>query len=163
MRWSYAPQTVFNSPIHLIAFGFGSGLPKIAPGTWGSIAALPVYALTLAYCPLWLQWILIALAFVLGVWICGESAKRIGVKDHPGIVWDEWVGLWLTLSCLPSDWIWWLLGLLAFRLFDIAKPGPIGWLDKRLEGGLGIMADDLLAGLLAGGLLLTAHLILASY
>lgn len=156
--WSHSPKAVFKSPIHIMAFGLGSGLPKTAPGTWGSIAAMPLYIGLLLPLPLWIQWTLIAASFGLGVWVCGLSAQRLGVKDHPGIVWDEWVGMWLCMSLVPAHWVWWLAALAAFRLLDIAKPGPIGWLDKRLSGGLGIMADDLLAGGVAGGLLMLASI-----
>lgn len=150
MRFSYPPKLLFKKPVLMLAFGFGSGLPRVAPGTWGSLAALLVYGLFLSHVSLTIQWLLIAISFVLGIWICERSTQHLNVEDHPGIVWDEWVGLWLALTLVPDTWIGWLAGFMAFRLFDIVKPGPIGWLDKRLHGGLGIMLDDVLAGLLAG-------------
>jgi phosphatidylglycerophosphatase A len=90
---------------------------------------------------------LTALLFLLGVWLCERTSRDLGVHDHAGIVWDEWVGLLVTLWLLPPGWLWLLLGFLLFRLFDILKPWPIGWLDRRVGGGLGIMLDDLVAGL----------------
>jgi phosphatidylglycerophosphatase A len=89
------------------------------------------------------------LAFCLGIYLCGETARRLGVHDHGGIVWDEFVGLWLVLLLIPAGLFWWLAGFFLFRLFDIVKPWPIGWLDQRLGGGFGIMLDDVLAALYA--------------
>lgn len=136
---------VFSSPAHCLAFGFGAGLSKKAPGTVGTIAALPcwlVFIHLLAFPGLVL---LIALAFLLGVFVCGKTSDALGVHDHGGIVWDEFVGLWLTLLFLPATWSGLLVGFLFFRLFDILKPWPIRWLDKKIHGGLGIMLDDVVA------------------
>ena len=94
----------------------------------------------------WLPLILCLLAFVAGIWICERSSGRLGVHDHGGIVWDEFVGLWLALFALPPEIYWPLLGFALFRLFDIWKPFPIGWFDRQLKGGLGIMVDDIIAG-----------------
>jgi len=91
--------------------------------------------------------ILLAMLFLFGVWLCGRVAREFGVHDHPGIVWDEWVGLLMTLWMAPAGWVWLAAGFLLFRLFDIWKPWPIGWLDRKVGGGLGIMLDDLVAGL----------------
>ena len=88
-----------------------------------------------------------------GIWICGESAKRLGIHDHPGIVWDEITGMYLTLLVLPPQIALWALGFGLFRLFDIWKPWPIRDLDHRLAGGVGIMLDDLVAALYAAILL----------
>lgn len=137
-----------RSPLLLLAFGFGSGLAPRAPGTAGSIAALLLWTL-LVWLPAAQLWVLIAVAAVLGIAICGGAATRLGVHDHGGIVWDEFVGLWLALALLPASWPAALLGFALFRLFDIAKPWPISWLDRHVAGGLGIMLDDLVAGLLA--------------
>ena len=102
-----------------------------------------------------LAWALvfIAVASVFGVWLCGRVADDLGVHDHGGIVWDEMVGIWMTLILLPNTWQWWLLGFVLFRILDILKPWPISVLDKHVGGGLGIMIDDMLAGLIAGALL----------
>jgi phosphatidylglycerophosphatase A len=119
-------------------------VPK-APGTAGTVAAIPLYLLLqpLAW---WIYLLMTAVLFLAGIWLCGRTSRDLGVHDHGGIVWDEWVGLLVTLWLAPSGWIWLLAGFVLFRLFDILKPWPIGWLDRRIGGGLGIMLDDLLAG-----------------
>lgn len=137
---------VFSDPVHICAFGFGSGLAPKAPGTFGTLAAVPLY-LVLAPLPLWLYIALTAFISVVGIWICGESSRRLGVHDHGGIVWDEFAGLLVTLIALPSGLMWLVLGFALFRFFDIVKPWPIGWLDAKIPGGAGIMVDDLVAGL----------------
>lgn len=144
--------TPFRSPAQFLAFGFGSGLAPKAPGTFGTLAAVPLFWLL---SQLNLYWYALALvcAFVIGVWICEAASKELQVHDHPGIVWDEFVGYWITMFALPADWVWMLAGFVAFRVFDILKPWPIGELDKRVDGGLGIMIDDVVAGVLACGLL----------
>ena len=146
----------FRDPVHFLAFGFGSGLARKAPGTFGTLAAIPLYLL-LAGLPLAGYTLAVALAFLLGIWLCGRASADLGVHDHPGIVWDEFVGLWVALWAVPLDWLWLLLGFGLFRLFDILKPWPIGPLDRRGSGGFGIMIDDIVAGLMACGCL---HLLL---
>ena len=138
----------FRDPVHFLAFGFGSGLARKAPGTFGTLAAIPLYLL-LAGLPLAGYTLAVALAFLLGIWLCGRASADLGVHDHPGIVWDEFVGLWVALWAVPLDWLWLLLGFGLFRLFDILKPWPIGPLDRRVSGGFGIMIDDIVAGLMA--------------
>lgn len=148
---------VWRNPWHFLAFGFGSGLARKAPGTWGTLAAMPfVPLLQTINLPLALAFI--ALASVFGVWLCGKVADDLGVHDHGGIVWDEFVGIWITLVLLPASWGWWLAGFIAFRFFDILKPWPISVLDRRVGGGLGIMLDDILAGVMAALVLLLARL-----
>ena len=145
------PETVkpnLKSPTQFLAFGFGSGLSPKAPGTFGTLAAIPLYWL-LSHLSLGYFTLAIVITFILGIWICGEASKQLGVHDHGGIVWDEFVGYWITMWALPTDWIWIIAGFIAFRIFDIAKPWPIGWLDKKVDGGLGIMIDDVVAGLMA--------------
>ncbi|MGB1309784.1 MAG: phosphatidylglycerophosphatase A [Leucothrix sp.] len=139
-------STVLRSPVHFLAFGFGSGLSPIAPGTVGTLVAV--------LCYLFLQsldlqsYSLITLAVCLaGVWICGKSSEMLGVHDHGGIVWDEFAGYLITMIAAPPGWIWIVVGFILFRLFDIFKPWPIQWADEHVEGGLGIMLDDILAGL----------------
>lgn len=138
-----------RNPIHLLAFGLGSGLARKAPGTFGTLAAIPVWWLFLQDLPLWLYSSMLVITFVVGVWLCDRTSRDMGVHDHGGIVWDEWVGLWLTYWLLPSGWFWILLGFVLFRFFDIIKPWPIRWLDRHVHGGFGIMIDDVLAGLFA--------------
>lgn len=128
----------------LLAFGFGSGLSPVAPGTAGSLAAMPL-AIPLLFLPLPAALAMIAAAFAFGVWLCGRVGRRLGVHDHSGIVFDEFVGLWLVLVFVPAHWGWWLAAFAVFRVFDAAKPWPIGWFDRRIHGGLGVMLDDLLA------------------
>ncbi len=148
---------VWSNFWHFLAFGFGSGLARKAPGTWGTLAGLAfVPLLQLISLPLAL--LIIATASVFGVWLCGKVADDLGVHDHGGIVWDEFVGIWITLVLLPAHWGWWLAGFIAFRFFDILKPWPIRALDRRLGGGLGIMLDDILAGICAALVLLAASL-----
>lgn len=142
------PPSVWRNPWHFLAFGLGSGtLPK-APGTWGSLLGLAAVPL-LQWLPLWGYAGVLLAASLLGIWLCGRVADDLGVHDHEGIVWDEFVGIWLTLFLAPPGWLWFCVGFVLFRFFDILKPWPIGWADRHVEGGLGIMLDDLLAGLLA--------------
>ena len=141
-------QRVLHSPVLLLAFGFGSGLAPKAPGTIGTLAAIPLYLL-LAKLPLIGYAIVVLLSFMVGCWLCGEAAKQLGVHDFGGIVWDEFVGYWITMFAAPAGWLWIALGFVLFRLFDIWKPWPIRLADKQVQGGLGIMLDDVLAGLYA--------------
>ncbi|HEY0963636.1 MAG TPA: phosphatidylglycerophosphatase A [Pseudomonadales bacterium] len=140
-----APRPVLRNPVHLLAFGFGSGLAPKAPGTFGTLAAIPFFLL-LQQLPLAAYALALVLAFGLGIWICDKTAHDLGVHDHGGIVWDEFVGLWITLFVAPPGWWWIVVGFLLFRFFDIVKPFPISWLDRRVSGGLGIMIDDAVAG-----------------
>ena len=156
----YTPQPVdarviLRSPVHLIAFGFGTGLSPKGPGTVGTLAGLPFFFLLQGLpWPLFLA--VCVLLFGFGCWVCGESARQLGVHDHGGIVFDEIVGFLVT--CTPlllwnlSSW-WLLLAFAAFRFFDIVKPWPIKVLDAKVHGGFGIMVDDLIAGLFAAAVL----------
>ena len=147
-----AARQILTDPVHFLAFGFGSGLIRPAPGTWGTLMAVPLYLL-IEPLTLWLYLTVVLVAFFAGVWLCDVSARQLGVHDHPGIVWDEFVGLWITLIAAPAGWVWLLLGFLLFRLFDVIKPWPIRRVDRRVHGGLGIMLDDVIAGLFALALL----------
>ena len=145
---SISAKKILTNPIHCLAFGFGSGLAPKAPGTFGTIAAIPLYLL-LCHLSLPLYAAVLVLSFVIGVYLCGKTADDLGVHDHPGIVWDEFVGFWITMFAAPAGWAWLLLGFILFRIFDIWKPWPIRVLDKNMESGLGIMIDDVLAGVYA--------------
>lgn len=134
---------------HWIAFGLGSGLAPWAPGTFGTLAAVPLYWLLSPLAPVVYLGV-VALLFGLGVWACGRTARELGGHDPGAIVWDEVVGYLVAMTFAPVGWPWVLAGFLLFRLFDIWKPWPIRWLDRRVRGGLGIMLDDLAAGVLAG-------------
>ena len=133
----------------MLAFGFGSGLLPKAPGTMGTLAAIPLWLL-LIQLPVVSYWLAILIAAVVGVYICGNAAKKLGVHDHGGIVWDEFVGLWIAMAFLPPTFGSIICGFVLFRLFDIVKPWPISWLDQKVSGGLGIMLDDIVAGVAAG-------------
>ena len=143
---------IFRDPVHFAAFGFGFGLSPVAPGTFGSLPGVLLAWLTM---PLTLGWRIAILGALIaaGIWICGESARRLGAHDHPGIVWDEIAGMYLTLLVVPPQIGPWLAAFLLFRLFDIWKPWPIRDLDHRMSGGAGIMLDDLVAALYAALLL----------
>ena len=142
----------YRSPAQFFAFGFGSGLAPKAPGTFGTLAAVPFYVLLAQLGP-GLYSVALLITFVFGVWVCEAASRQLQVHDHPGIVWDEFVGYWITMFALPPDWVWILAGFVAFRVFDIVKPWPIGALDKRVGGGMGIMIDDVVAGAMACALL----------
>lgn len=139
---------VFKNPIMFLAFGFGSGLAKYFPGTAGTLASVPLYLL-LAQLGLFEYVLLVCAAFVAGVFICKYAAHVMMVHDHRGIVWDEFVGFWIAMLGAPVHWVWVLIGFVYFRIFDMAKPWPISWVDKRVHGGFGIMLDDVLAGIAA--------------
>ena len=145
-----------RDPVQLLAFGFGSGLSPWAPGTIGSAIAIPVY-LPCSGLPLGLYGLFLAVVALVGVWVCGAASRRLGVHDHPGIVWDEFVGMWIALWAVPATPLGIGLAFVAFRCFDIVKPWPIGWLDRHTKGGFGIMVDDVVAGLFACA---TVHLLL---
>lgn len=135
-------------PHQFLGLGFGLGLSPKAPGTVGTLAALPFIFITLSY-PLWLQIVFALVISVLGIWACGKTADDLGVHDHGAIVWDEVAGFYITMLGAAISWQTLLVGFVLFRFFDIVKPWPISWLDKHLGGGLGIMADDILAGICA--------------
>lgn len=146
-----------RNPIHLLAFGLGSGLSPKAPGTMGTIAALPIYWWGLSYCSPLIFAMIVGISFVVGVWVSEKTSQDLGVHDHGGIVIDEWVGMWITLFLVPKTLTMLLIAFVLFRFFDIIKPWPIKWLDQHVKGGFGIMIDDVLAGLMA---LACMHLIL---
>lgn len=140
--------SLLRDPRHLLSLGFGSGLAPVAPGTFGTLVAVPLYLLL---APLSLPWYLLAvfIAFGLGVYLCQYTSDALGVHDHGGIVWDEFVGYWVTMIAVPLAWQWILLGFVLFRVFDIFKPWPVKVADAKMKGGFGIMLDDVLAGLYA--------------
>ena len=152
------PADFWKKPLHLVAFGFGAGLSPYAPGTAGTFVGALLY---LAMAGLPILWYLACVAFLFGVGIglCAASARELGVHDHPAIVWDEIVGLLITMTAAPQGWVWLGLGIVAFRVFDILKPWPIRLLDRNVGGGLGIMLDDAVAGLLGLALLQALHLL----
>ncbi len=148
-------RTVFTRPTYLIAYGFGTGLVPRAPGTAGSLFGLLLF-LPVLILPLLLQLAFILAALLLGIHITGKVAAELNLKDPGGIVWDEFVGMWIVMLWLPSWW-WLPVAFLLFRFFDILKPWPVSLADKSLKGGPGIMLDDVLAGLLSLGVLQALH------
>ncbi|MCA0404187.1 MAG: phosphatidylglycerophosphatase A [Proteobacteria bacterium] len=135
---------VWQNPTYFLAFGFGSGLMPIAPGTWGTIAAIPLYLL-ISSCPLVCYLFLTFIVFLIGVKLSDDVSKELGFHDFSGIVIDEIAGFLLTMTAAPVNALWIVIGFLLFRLFDIWKPQPIRMIDKKVKGGLGIMLDDILA------------------
>ena len=148
MNRSTLVKTVIKHPVHMIAFGFGSGLSPKAPGTVGTLVAIPLYLL-LAPLSLTYYALFLVIFTLFSIYIAGRSAELLGIHDHGGIVIDEICGYLLTMLLVPTEWHWIILGFLLFRLFDIWKPWPISTLDRRISGGLGIVVDDLMAGIYA--------------
>jgi len=147
-----APASIWRNPVHFLAFGLGSGASPWAPGTMGTLAAIiPYFWFAQLNLPLYLLMLLITT--LIGIWLCDRTSRDLGVHDHGGIVWDEFVGFWITMLAAPAGLIWVVIGFVLFRLFDILKPWPIRWVDKHVHGGFGIMLDDILAGVLAFGCL----------
>lgn len=135
--------------VHLLACGFGSGLAKKAPGTWGTVVAMILWW-PLSYLSLPAYIVMLSVATIIGVWLCDKTARDLQIHDHPAIVWDEFCGYWLTMLLAPQSIVWAVYGFVLFRIFDIWKPWPIRWADKYIRGGAGIMIDDLIAGIFAG-------------
>ena len=139
---------LLRHPVHLLSLGLGSGLAPVAPGTFGTAAALPLYLLLRPLDPA-AYLAVVAVLFFVGIALCGHTARALGVHDHPAIVWDEVVGYLVTMAVAPDGWLWPLIGFALFRLFDIVKPWPVRTADRHVGGGGGIMVDDLLAGIYA--------------
>jgi phosphatidylglycerophosphatase A len=139
---------VYSHPAFFIAFSGGAGLSPVAPGTVGTLVAFPLFWVFNHYLNPIHFLLLIDIMFIVGIWACGLSGKALGVADHSGMVWDETVAFLLVLYFTPVDWLWQFSAFVLFRLFDIAKPQPIRYYDHRLQGGFGVMFDDLLAAFL---------------
>lgn len=146
-----APQrrALLSHPAGWIATALGTGLVPRAPGTAGSLVALLPWGFLLRGLPPGWYVVVLAAGFGLGVWACGVSGRRLGVADHGALVWDEVIGMWITLFMAPAGWWWMLAGFVLFRLFDIGKPWPVCWADRRVHGGVGVMLDDVFAGVYA--------------
>jgi len=156
------PPQALKDPVILLATGFGAGLLRPAPGTWGTLAALPLIAL-LFWLPLWPAWILLGVLCAVGVPLCSLAGERLGVSDHGGIVFDEIAGFALAALLAATGPLSLLACFLAFRFFDIVKPWPCSWADRSLGGGLGVMLDDLLAALYAALSVALASLAVATW
>lgn len=152
MKPAPLPSSIWTDPLLLLACGLGSGAARFAPGTFGTLVAIPLYWFMQPLSILYYALITLVL-FLLGIGLCGYASRKLGVHDHPGIVWDEIVGYLITMFMAPAGLMWIIIGFALFRLFDIWKPWPIGWLDAKVSGGFGIMIDDVLAGIYAACLL----------
>ena len=139
-------KVALTTPSGLLAFGFGTGLSPFAPGTMGTLMAIP-FTFALKSLGTTGFWIALLLLFLLGIWVCDRVSHKLGVHDHGGIVWDEMVGYWLSMAFVPLQWQWLLAAFVLFRFFDIVKPWPIRQLDQKVSGGFGIMIDDIVAAL----------------
>jgi phosphatidylglycerophosphatase A len=142
-------RLLLATPAGWLACGFGSGLAPVAQGTFGSLAAIVPWLL-LRLLPMQLYVFAVVVAFAVGVWACGVAGRAVGVDDHRSIVWDEFVGMWIALiPVVSADWWSVIIGFALFRLFDVWKPWPIRKLDRQLKGGVGVMVDDVVAGVFA--------------
>ncbi|MFT5063882.1 MAG: phosphatidylglycerophosphatase A [Gammaproteobacteria bacterium] len=145
---------LIRRPVEFLALGFGSGLAKVGPGTMGTLVAIPLFLLLWQLQDLFIYQVIIVAGSGAGIYLCGETARRMGVHDHGSIVWDEIIGYLVTMLPIVAFgtgtwplWAWVVSGFVLFRIFDIFKPFPINLLDKKVHGGLGIMLDDILAGI----------------
>jgi phosphatidylglycerophosphatase A len=142
------PPAIWSNPLYFMAFGLGSGAIPFAPGTFGTLFAIPFYWLLSSW-PLPAYLIFVFIFCFFSIWLCERVSREIHIHDHPGMTIDEFAGFFVTMIHAPAGWIWMVLGFLLFRLFDIWKPWPIGLLDKQVQGGFGIVLDDIVAGIFA--------------
>ena len=161
MAKAIPPNMLMKHPVLILATGFGSGLLPKAPGTYGTLAAIPLYILISGF-DLATYWITFMSLFLIGILICKKAAEVLDVHDHPSIVWDEIVGYLITMYSLPQNWTLVIAGFILFRFFDIVKPWPIRTVDKTVKGGLGIMLDDVIAGA-AANIVLQIGIVLLTY
>lgn len=154
-----APHSIWINPIHFIACGFGVGTFPFFPGTVATACAIPLYFM-LSNLSVWFYCLACAIFFCIGIYLCGKTNQDFKTHDHPAAVFDEIATFPVTLIAMPVTWYFIVAAFLLFRFFDIVKPGPIGWADKRVPGGLGVMLDDLLAALATLALLQLLHLFL---
>jgi phosphatidylglycerophosphatase A len=136
---------LLRRPAHFIALGFGAGLIPVAPGTFGTLLALPLFWWFNARLSPGQFLVLLALLYLLGIWCCQQAGKNLGIEDHKAIVWDETLAFLIVLFFTPLNPLWQAFAFLLFRLFDIFKPGPIRAIERRFRGGFGVMIDDLAA------------------
>lgn len=139
------PEKIWQDPFYFLAFGLGSGTAPIAPGTFGTLMAIPFYLL-LQHLPLIAYLFFVLIFIIVSIWICDRVSREMQVHDHPGICLDEFAGFFVTMISAPIGWYWIVVGFFLFRLFDIWKPWPIRYFDKKIQGGLGIVLDDVMAG-----------------
>lgn len=143
------PDAVWQDPRYFIAFGFGSGAMPVAPGTFGTLMAIPFYLLLSAALPL-TYYIAFVVLFIIGSsWLSDQLSKETDTHDHPGMCIDEFAGFFVTMINAPIGLGWVILGFLLFRFFDIVKPWPISWIDENVHGGFGMILDDVVAGVVS--------------
>ncbi|MCH9643599.1 MAG: phosphatidylglycerophosphatase A [Gammaproteobacteria bacterium] len=145
-------RKVWTNPILFIGCGFGVGTLPGMPGTYGTLLAIPFY-LIFQPLPLWMYITIVAAMNVIGIWLCGIVNREFGSDDHPAAIWDEIAAFMIVLIAVPPDWILIAIGFALFRFFDIVKPGPIGWIDRNVHGGFGVMLDDIVAAAISWGIL----------
>lgn len=155
-------RMLLSHPAGWIATALGAGLSPKAPGTAGSLVALLPWWFLLRGLPWGWYLAVLGAGFVLGVWACGVCDRRLGIHDQGALVWDEVIGMWITLFAAPRAWWWVVVGFLLFRLFDIWKPWPVSWADRRVQGGMGVMLDDVIAGIYALVVLQVAALLITA-
>jgi phosphatidylglycerophosphatase A len=146
------PRTLLKDPGHFLSMGFGSGLAPIASGTFGTLAAIPLY-IGVHSQSVMAFYVLTLVAIVAGIYLCDRTTKALGVNDHSAIVWDEFAGFFVTMLWVPMSVSTVIAGFFLFRLFDIVKPWPASYVDKKVHSGLGVMMDDVIAGLYASAVL----------
>ncbi len=139
-------RALLSHPAGWIATALGAGLVPGAPGTVGSVVALLPWWFLLRDLTPGAYAAVIIIGFALGVWACAVCERRLGTHDQGALVWDEVIGMWVTLFAVPAGWPWMVAGFVLFRLFDIWKPWPVRWADRKVGGGLGVMLDDVIAG-----------------
>jgi phosphatidylglycerophosphatase A len=142
-------RRLMKHPFGWIAAGFGSGFSPKAPGTVGSLFALLPWYFLMQGLPIWAYVAIVLVSFLIGVWASSWAIKKTKIEDPSLVVWDEYVGMWITLFLAPAGWLWMLVGFVLFRIFDILKPWPVSWADQKLHGGFGAMLDDAIAGVYA--------------
>lgn len=138
-------RVTLSNPDHFFGLGFGAGLVPMMPGTFGSLAAIPLL-IAMSYLSLFWFLFVTAISIVLGIRFCQKTSDALGLHDHGAIVWDEIAGMMVVFIAVPIDFISLLIGFLLFRFFDILKPWPIRMFDRKIHGGFGIMLDDIVAG-----------------
>ncbi|HEX4044986.1 MAG TPA: phosphatidylglycerophosphatase A [Gammaproteobacteria bacterium] len=143
------PAAIWQDPYYFLAFGLGTGAIPFAPGTFGTLMAIPFYLLLATILPAVYYVVFVGVFVMLSVWLCERVSQAMHVHDHPGMVIDEFAGFFVTMMYAPAGWIWVVMGFILFRIFDIWKPWPIHWLDEKIAGGLGIVLDDVIAGIYA--------------
>ncbi|NNE18983.1 MAG: phosphatidylglycerophosphatase A [Myxococcales bacterium] len=136
---------LWKYPVHVLAYGFGTGLVPGAPGTIGTLVGVAFYWMMAPLRPLY-YWALTSVLAIAGVFICEQTASDLGARDPGMIVWDEIVGYLFAMYRLPRDWRWLAAGFVVYRLFDVWKPYPIGLIEEGFGVGVSIMADDIVAG-----------------